>query len=127
MMLRMFDSTDSDILSPNVMPSNASYRYGKPDASNPDIRPSKTVGGLWMMKRAMIDGIEFNHHDVVGIKGAFNILYQIAIEKEAKVAWLTNVTVQDIGHWSGMHPENIKSAEHLEYYKEIGRAVPWGR
>jgi hypothetical protein len=125
-MLQKFIDTDADILSPNVLPSNASYKYGQEDKNNPHYRPSKVVGGLWMMRKEMIEGIEFDRHDVTGIKGAFNILYQIVIEKEPKIGWVTDVVVQDIGHWSGMHPENIKNAEHLSYYNEIGRSVAWG-
>lgn len=125
-MLAKFQTTNADILSPNVLPSNASYKYGSADVDHLGYRPSKIVGGLWMMKRSMIEGIEFDRHDVVGIKGATNILYQIVIEKEPKIGWLTEVTVQDIGHWSGLHPEHIKNADHLNYYNEIGREVAWG-
>lgn len=125
-MLSKFQTTHADILSPNVVPSNAAYKYGSADLDRLGYRPSKIVGGLWMMKRSMIEGIEFDRHDVVGIKGAFNILYQITIEKEPKIGWVTEVTVEDIGHWSGLHPEHIKNKEHLAYYNEIGREVAWG-
>jgi len=125
-MLAKFQTTNADILSPNVLPSNASYKYGSDDVDRLGYRPSKIVGGLWMMKRSMIEGIEFDRHDVVGIKGAFNLLYQIVVEKEPKIGWVTDVTVQDIGHWSGLHPDHIKNKEHLEYYNEIGREVAWG-
>lgn len=124
-MLDKFYTTDADILSPNVTPSNASYKYGRDDDSAHGYRPSHIVGGLWMMKREMIDGLEFDYHDVIGIKGAFNILYQIVVEKNPKVGWLTDVVVDDLGHWSGMHPDNIKSEEHLNYYHEVGRSVTW--
>lgn len=125
-MVDKFYTTDADILSPNVLPSNAALKYGKEDTESLGYRPSKIVGGLWVMKREVIEGVEFEHHDVSGIKGAVNILYQIVIEKEPKIGWVTDVVVQDIGHWSGMHPENIKNLEHLKYYKEVGRAVAWG-
>lgn len=126
-MLQKFILTQADILSPNVMPSNAAYKYGSDDKENLGYRPSRIVGGLWMMKKSMIDGIEFDRHDVVGIKGAVNILYQIVVEKEPKIGWIPEVMVQDIGHWSGMHPEHIKSQEHLAYYNEIGRHISWGQ
>lgn len=123
-MLNKFLTTDADILSPNVYPSNAAYTHGNEDMGL-GYRPSHIVGGLWMMKREMVDGLEFDRHDVVGIKGAFNLLYQIIIEKEPKIGWVPEVVVQDIGHWSGAHPEHIKSTEHAEYYNEIGRSVSW--
>jgi GT2 family glycosyltransferase len=124
-MLEKFRTTEADILSPNVFPSNACFKYGMDDRENLGYRPSKIVGGLWMMRRSMIDGIDIERHDVLGIKGAVNILYQIVIEKDPKIGWTPDVVVQDIGHWSAMHPEHIKSREHLNYYNEIGRHQAW--
>lgn len=125
-MLQKFASTDADILSPNVFPSNAAEHYGKPDTEKKGYRPSKIVGGLWMMTSEMVDGVDFDWHDVVGIKGATNILYQIVLEKEPNIGWVEEVVVQDVGHWSGKHPDNIKSFEHYDYYREIGRETAWG-
>jgi len=125
-MLQKFAATEADILSPNVLPSNAAYKYGQDDVDNLGYRPSKIVGGLWMMKREMIEGVSFMRHDVLGIIGASNILYQIVIEKDPKIGWAHDVVVQDIGHWSGLHPDNIKTPEHLMYYREVGRQVAWG-
>lgn len=118
--LDVFDKSDVQVLSPNVFPSNAAYRYGKKVEGLPYM-PSKIVGGLWFMYVNLTKGMEFQRHDVRGIKGAFNILKQIIIEKDPKIGWLPDVVVQDLGHWSGMHPEYIKSEEHMQYYQEIGR------
>ncbi len=125
-MLQKLVTTDADILSPNVLPSDASEKYGSPDTEGRGYRPSKIVGGLWVMSAEMISGLDIESHDVVGIKGATNILYQIVLEKDPNIGWVDEVVVQDIGHWSGNHPDNIKSFEHYEYYKEIGRDIAWG-
>lgn len=114
-----------DILSPNVRPSNAAYVHGDyVDGLN--YRPSKIVGGLWVMHRSMIEGIEFVDYEVDGIRGGFPLLKQIVFEKEAKVGWVPHVTVEDMGHWSGEHPEHIKSKEHETYSKSVGRDIVWG-
>jgi len=119
-LLSIFKESDVQVLSPNVFPSNAAYRYGRKVEGLPYL-PSQIVGGLWFMYVDLVKEIDFTKHDVRGIKGAFNILRQIIIEKDPKIGWLPNVVVQDLGHWSGMHPEYIKSKEHLQYYEEIGR------
>lgn len=111
-----------DIISPNVMPSNAAYTYGK---DGDRVRPSEIVGGLWCMKASLVDGIDFERFRPNGIAGAFNILKQIIYEKEAKVGWDTAVTVQDVGHWSGAHPLHIKSEDHQVYSANIGRPISW--
>ncbi len=119
-LLMIFEKSDVQVLSPNVFPSNAAYRYGKKVEGLPYM-PSQIVGGLWFMYVDLVKGMEFVRHDVGGIKAAFNILKQILIEKDPKVGWADEITVQDLGHWSGMHPEYIKSEEHMKYYQEIGR------
>jgi len=123
-MLRVFEISDVGILSPNVYPSNAAYTFGVTDDNLP-YRPSKMVGGLWFMSTALVKGIRFERHTVRGIKGAFNILKQIIIENDPKVGWLGDVVVQDIGHWSGEHPDHIRTQEHADYYQEVGRGVAW--
>jgi glycosyltransferase involved in cell wall biosynthesis len=119
-LLSIFEKSDVQVLSPNVFPSNAAYRYGQKVEGLPYM-PSQIVGGLWFMYVDLVKGLEFVRHGVKGIKGAFNILKQILIEREPKVGWASEIMVQDLGHWSGMHPEYIKSEEHLQYYQEIGR------
>lgn len=121
----VFEESDADILSPNVVPSNAAYKYGEETEDELGYRRSRIVGGLWCMKREMLDGIVFDDYDVSGIKGAFNILKQIVLTNNPKIGWTTKVTVQDIGHWSGGHPDHIKSEEHKEYSREVGRQVAW--
>jgi len=116
------DESGMDIVSPNVIPSNAAFVHGRGDDR---IKPSDIVGGLWCMKASMVDGIDFERFRPNGIQGAFNILKQIIYEKEAKVAWVSDVTVGDIGHWSGAHPLHIKSEDHAVYSAEIGRPVSW--
>lgn len=120
-----FAHTNADILSPNVFPSNAAFKNSRPDKDNLGYRPSRLVGGLWTMKRSLIDGMDFENIEIHGITGAFNILRQIIVEKDPKCGWLPEITVQDIGHWSGEHPDHIKSEEHLLYSQEIGRSVAW--
>jgi hypothetical protein len=123
-MLEVFSKTDADILSPNVEPSNAAFTYGKADTGQ-GYRPSEIVGGLWMMKYSLVKDMYFERHELNGLIGAVPLLRQIITEKEPKVGWVANVIVQDIGHWSGQHPEHIRSKEHFEYSKEVGRAVAW--
>lgn len=120
--LDVFEKSDADILSPNVYPSNAAYRYGKEGNL---YRPSKIVGGVWTMKRKMIEDVQFERFSSHGITGAFSLLNQIIVEKEPKIGWLENVTFQDIGHWSGLHEDHIKSKDHEKYSMEVGRNVAW--
>lgn len=123
--VKVFESTDVDILSPNVMPSNAAFVHGKEEEGLP-YRPSKIVGGLWIMRTSLLDGVQFERMQARGIKGAFSLLYQIIVEKEPKIGWLPNVIVQDIGHWSGKHEAHIKSEDHEAYSAYVGRSVAWG-
>jgi len=124
-LIDIMDTCDMDILSPNVFPSNPAFKMGIEVPDDPRFRPSKIVGGLWFMAVSLTDGIVFDKHDVRGITGAFNILKQILIEKEPGVAWAAEVVVQDLGHWSGRHPWNIKNDEHRKYYEEVGRGTSW--
>ncbi len=120
----VLDEGNVDILSPNVFPSDAAHKYGK-QVEELNYMPSKIVGGLWAMKTDLYKDINFESIDTYGIKGAFNLLNQIIIEKEARVGWLPSVIFQDMGHHSGNHPEHIKSEEHLNYSIEVGRSVSW--
>lgn len=122
-LIGVFQFSDADILSPNVEPSNAAFKNGR-DSDKP-YRPSNIVGGLWAMKAHLPSGVFFDRFDVSGIKGAFHILNQIIVEKEPVVGWVPTVTVQDIGHWSGLHPEHIKSEDHARYSAEVGRTTAW--
>lgn len=122
-MVKALETLPVDILSPNVNPSNAAFVYGKD--SELGFRPSNTVGGLWAMKTELIDDISFMSHKTDGIRGAYHLLNQIMIQKEPRVGWLDSITVEDIGHWSGEHPEHIKSDEHESYSVEIGRRIAW--
>ena len=85
---------------------------------------ARNGGGLDLIYENVND-VDFERHDLLGIIGAFPILDQIIIEKEPKIGWLANVTFQDIGHWSGKHPQHIKTGEHAMYYNEVGRKVTW--
>lgn len=123
--LEVFDRSDPDILSPNVLPSNAAFKFGEDDVENKGFRPSKTVGGLWVIKSKMIEDIQFEQHDILGIRGAYNLLYQIIINKDPVIGWVPSVTVQDVGHWTGFHPDHIKSQAHAEYSQEVGRGISW--
>jgi len=121
----VLDSFPVDIVSPNVYPSDAAHTYGKFEEGLP-YRPAKIVGGLWAMRSSLVEDIYFEEFSINGIKGATHLLNQIILEKEPKVGWLTNVTFQDLGHWSGLHPEHIKSPEHHEYSVNVGRQIAWG-
>ena len=122
---KIFRNTDVDILSPNVVPSNAAYKYGLDTEKQLGYRAAKIVGGLWCMRAELVRDMVFEDYDVTGIKGAFNILKQIVFTKRPKLGWTTKVTVQDIGHHSGQHPEHIKSQEHKEYSNQVGRQTSW--
>lgn len=122
--VKIFEETDVDILSPNVFPSNACFTHGKAVDGLPYM-PSKIVGGLWVMRTKMLDDVQFESTRSRGIKGAFSLLYQIIVEKDPKIGWVPNVTFQDIGHWSGAHQSHIKSPEHEAYSAYVGRPVAW--
>jgi len=113
-----------DIISPNVLPSNAAFKIGK-ESDVKNLRLAHTVGGLWCMRRSLLNDIQFEDIAGDGIRGAFPVLQQIIIEKDARIGWATNVNVEDIGHYSGQHPKHIKSREHLEYSQDVGRRVAW--
>lgn len=120
------DSGWVDIVSPNVMPSDAAMKHGRDEEPDkPGLRPSAIVGGLWAMRASLLEGIQFEDIAANGLTGAFSLLNQIILEKEPRVGWLPGVEVQDMGHWSGQHPEHIKSEEHREYSVEVGRRVAW--
>lgn len=113
-----------DILSPDVFPSHAALRMGEPDTEGKGYMRSPHVGGLWFMRHKLVEGMSFERYNhSLGIRGAFEILNQIILEKEPKIGWVPSVLVQDIGHWSGTHPLAIKSEEYKNYYAEIGRRV----
>lgn len=124
-MISVFSNTDADILSPNVMPSNAAFTYGKTDYNNKGYMPSEIVGGLWVFRPSLIKDMYFERHDLHGLMGAIPLLRQIITEKEPNIGWVPNVIVQDVGHWSGQHELCIKSKDHFEYSKEVGRSVAW--
>lgn len=124
-MLSVFEKNpEVDILSPDVFPSHAALRMGEPDTEGKGYMRSPHVGGLWFMRRSLVEGMSFERYDAsLGIKGAFEVLNQIILEKEPKIGWVHSVVVQDIGHWSGAHPLAIKTDEYKHYYAEIGRKV----
>lgn len=113
-----------EILSPNVHPSNAAFVYGK-KVEGLQYMPAKLVGGLWFMRGSLIKGIDFDKYDTDGLTGAIALLAQIVNEKSPVIGWLPKVIVEDMGHWSGTHPEHIKSKDHAEYSKIVGRDVAW--
>jgi len=121
--LWIFENYDVDILSPNVTPSHAAEKYGK-DVGLPYLI-SDIVGGLWIMRASMLNGMEFVRHEVDGLTGAFPLIKQIIIEQDANVGWMKDIIFEDMGHWSGEHPEHIKSKEHEKYSYEVGREIAW--
>lgn len=123
---RFLDSGWVDVVSPNVFPSDAAFVHGSSEEpEQPGVRPSKIVGGLWAMRTDLLDDINFESYGTDGVRGAWALLNQILVEKEPRVGWLPEVTVQDVGHFSGAHPEHIASEEHAEYSAEVGRRIAW--
>lgn len=112
------------IASPNVWPSNAAFKYGR-STPGKSYRVADIVGGVWTMRAELIDGIMFEDYPADGITGAISVLRQIRIENRPVIGWLPDVIFQDIGHWSGQHPEHIKTPEHFYYSHEVGRPVAW--
>jgi len=124
-LIKTFESSDVEVLSLNVEPSNAAFHYGTDDVDGKGYRPAEIVGGLWMMRSGIINDMDFERHNVNGLIGVLSILKQIVVEKEPRVGWQPKVVFQDIGHWSGRHPDHIKSVEHELYSKEVGRQIAW--
>jgi len=120
----MDNNQELDIISPNVYPSNIAHKISRKEAGL-GYRPAKTVGGLWCMRSELVEGMEFNKYNVQGIKGAWSLTDQIITENDPTVGWTTEVTVSDVGHWSGKHPDHIKTGDHSLYYKEVGRKTTW--
>ena len=124
-LLKIFeDYPDVGILSPNVFPSDAASKYGESVPGLP-YRPTKLIGGLWTMRASLVRGMTFYDYGTKGLVGAHAILRQIIGERSPKIGWVDSVVVQDMGHWSGHHPEHIKSEEHFDYSQEVGRPVAW--
>lgn len=119
----MLFNTDLDVVSPNYMPSNPAFTQGI-ECGKP-YRLAKDIVGLWFMDRRLLDGISFEELDLWGIKGSINLLKQIKHEKSPKIGWIPEVLCLDLGHHSGLAPGHIKTKEHEEYSKEIGRSVSW--
>lgn len=123
--VKVMQNSDADILSPNVVPSNAAFTYGRDDTEKKGYRPAEIVGGLWVMKASLIEDMYFESHNTNGLIGAISILKQICVEKEPKIGWVPDVTVEDVGHWTGKHKLHLKTKEHELYSKEVGRQLAW--
>lgn len=113
-----------EILSPNVHPSNAAFVFGR-KIEGLKYMPAKLVGGLWFMRGAVLRGLDFQKYGTDGLTGAIALLRQIVTEKDPIIGWLPEVIVEDMGHWSGTHPEHIKSQDHFDYSKNVGRDIAW--
>lgn len=124
-MARKLIETGADILSPNVTPSNAAFTQGTDDVNKKGYRPTEVIGGLWCMKASLIKDMFFERVGTIGLTGAVTILKQIAIEKDPVMGWLTDITVDDVGHWAGKHPLHIKTKDHEFYSKTVGRQIGW--
>lgn len=77
------------------------------------------------MRGRVLEGIDFQKYETDGLTGAISILKQIATEADAKIGWAPDITVEDVGHWSGTHPDHIKSKAHEEYSRAVGRDISW--
>lgn len=125
-LIKIMSSNNVDILSPNVFPSNAADKLGEPDKENKGYMVAHHVGGLWFMRKSIINGVSFERYDKIrGINGAFEVLNQIILDKEPTLGWVPSVVADDIGHWSGTHPLCLKTDEHRDYYAFINRRVSW--
>jgi glycosyltransferase involved in cell wall biosynthesis len=124
-LVRILVDADAEIISPNVSETNAAIKYGHLKHKIAGFIPSKIVGGVWTMKKSLIEDMSFERIGINGIRGAFNIINQIIVDKAPKVGWTTEVTFEDVGYWAGTHPLHIKSVEHAVYSAEIGRPVSW--
>ena len=124
-MLKIFEKSPAHVLSPNYLPSNPAFNQGREDKEGHGFRPAIGTVGIWVMYACLISGIEFERHSLHGIYGSINLLQQIKMEKDPIIGWVPTVMAQDIGHWSGAHPEHIKSDAHLDYYAEVGRGIKW--
>ena len=120
-LVHVYESTNVDVLSPNVMPSDAASK----GLDVGGYFETRTIGGLWFMDKSLLDDMFFEKLTYGGIKCAHMLIDQIQTDLELNVGWTKDVTVDDIGHWSGKHNKHIKSQEHLDYTMEIGREVAW--
>lgn len=118
-------TTDLDIVSPNYLPSNPAFTQGKEDVHRKGYREAVNIVGLWFMDRRLTDNIQFDDLDVFGIRGSISIMNQIKIEKDPKIGWIPDALLEDAGHWSGESKYHIKSKEHEEYSKYVGRSINW--
>lgn len=123
--IKIFQESDIDIASPDIYPSHAAETHGE-KAPNLPYMPTNTIGGVWIMKSDLIKDMSFEEIEAIsGLRGAIPLLRQIVNENDPVMGWLPDVVYQDIGHWSGSHPEHIKSKEHYEYSIEVGREIAW--
>lgn len=121
----ILEEAGADVISPNVSETNAAHKYGAIQKRKGRFIPSQIVGGLWFMRTDMIKDIYFERVPTSGIRAAFHIINQIVVEKEPVIGWTDAVTYGDIGHWSGTHPDHIKSIGHAIYSTEVGRPIAW--
>lgn len=126
-LIHILETTKAEIISPNVSETQAATKYGREDTYGLGYRPSSFVGGLWTMRRTLIDSLFFEEADTTGIRGAFSLLHQIVRmnDPHPRIGWTDKVTFEDLGHWGGTHPKHIKSQDHLEYSSEVGRPIGW--
>lgn len=117
--------SNADVLSPNVSESNAAHKYGAIHKRVGPFIPSEIVGGLWFMRRTMIEDMYFEKFSSRGIRAAFHIINQIVTEKEPRIGWTDAVTYGDVGHWLGTHESHIKTPEHASYAHDVGRRIAW--
>lgn len=125
-LLKILEDSKADIISPNVSESNAAHKYGAIHIREGAFIPSEIVGGLWFMRRSMIEGLYFERFCSSGIRAAFNIIHQIVAEKSPRIGWTDSVTFEDVGFWAGTHAKHIKNGEHAAYSSEVGRRIAWG-
>ena len=124
-LLKVHEETDVEILSPNVEPSNAGLRNGVLEGGYLRVDSPGKMGGLWIMRRDLIENCYFEKTGNGGIGLAHAIIELIYTQTDCNAGWTDKVTLQDIGHWSGIHPDHIKSEDHYIYSAEVGRGVAW--
>lgn len=124
-LIRILVDNNADVISPNVSETNAAYKYGNLKKRVNGFIPSKFVGGVWTMRKSIIEDMDFEVTGTKGIRGAFNIINQIVATKDPVIGWTDKVTFEDVGYWAGTHPLHLKTKDHAVYSAEIGRPVSW--
>jgi len=110
-----------DAISPAVSQSNAKNLLLEKDFR--PYRPANFLGGVWLARASKLaHARSLKRITEKGIEGG-NILSECPAIKT--YGWSTQFVAQDVGYRVGTHPGHIKSEEHRQYSREVGRKVTW--